>query len=67
MPRRYALAVEDFWYDYEVRHIPIGQFVLFFTILDETQSVWVIHARHGRQLTSPDDLPPDLEMLNEDG
>ncbi len=66
MPRRYALAIEDAWCAYEVRRIPIGQFVVFFTIVDETQSVWVIHAKHGRQLTRPDDLPEDLESL-EDG
>ena len=66
MPRRYALAMEDAWCAYEVRRIPIGQFVVFFTIVDETQSVWVVHAKHGRQLTRPDDLPADLESL-EDG
>jgi len=51
MPRRYPVATEDAWCDYEVRQVSIGQFVLFFTILEGTQTVWVIHARHGRQLT----------------
>lgn len=65
MPRRYTVALEDAWCSYEVRHIPIGQFVLFFTIVEETKTIWVIHARHGRQLSRPadfpelrDDLPP---------
>jgi hypothetical protein len=43
-----------------VRCIPIGQFVLFFTIVDETRTVWVIHAKHGKQLTEPDTFPADL-------
>ncbi len=66
MPRRFAVAVEDAWCDYEVRRIPIGQFVLFFTIVDETRTVWVIHAKHGKQLTQPDDFPADLVSLEDD-
>ena len=66
MPRRFAVAAEDAWCDFEVRHLPIGQFVLFFTVVDETQAVWVIHAKHGKQLTDPDDFPADLESLEED-
>ena len=65
MPRRSSVAVEDAWCDYEVRSIPIGQFVLFFTILDETRIVWVLHAKHGRQLTEPDAFPTDLAALEE--
>ena len=60
MPRRYARAPEDAWCEYEVRHIPIGQFVLFFTIVEETQTVWVIHARHGRQFSRPEDFPAGI-------
>jgi len=66
MPRRYSVAVEDGWCDYEVRHIPIGQFVLFFTIVDEARAVWVIHAKHGKQLTEPDAFPTDISTLEED-
>lgn len=65
MPRRYPVAAEDAWCDYEVRQVSLGQFVLFFTILEDTQAVWVIHARHGRQLTHPDDLPDDVGSIDE--
>lgn len=66
MPRRYAAASVEDWCDYEVRHVPIGQFVLFFTVVDETQTVWVIHAKHGKQLTHRDAFPRDLESLESD-
>ncbi len=56
MPRRYPVAAEDHWCEVEVRQISIGQFVLFFTIVDDAHAVWVIHARHARQLTRPEDL-----------
>ncbi len=56
MPRRYAVAPEDAWCDFEVRAIAIGQFVLFFTIVEEDQAVWVMHARHGRQLSRAEDF-----------
>jgi hypothetical protein len=52
--------------DYEVRCIPIGQFVLFFTIVDETRTVWVSHAKHGKQLTEPDTFPADLGEGDDD-
>ncbi len=65
IPRRYSVAVEDAWCAYEVRSIPIGQFVLYFTIVDEARAVWVIHAKHGKQLTVPDAFPTDLAALNE--
>jgi plasmid stabilization system protein ParE len=59
MPRRFPRARENDWCDYELRQVSIGQFVLLFTILEEEQQVWILHARHGRQLTRPDDLPDD--------
>ena len=65
MPRRYPLAAEDAWCDYEVRKVSIGQFVLFFTIIEDARTVWVIHARHGRQLARPGDLPGDLDSIDE--
>jgi plasmid stabilization system protein ParE len=65
MPYRYPVASEDAWCDYEVRQVTIGQYLLFITILEDTQAVWVIHARHGRQLTRPDDLPDDVGSLDE--
>jgi len=66
MPRRYGLAVEDAWCDQEVRRIPSGQFVLFFTIVDEARAVWVIHAKHGKQPIEPDAFPVDLAALEKE-
>jgi len=63
MPRRYPVAREDEWCDYEVRRMTIGLFVLLFTIRDAKKQVWIVHARHGRQLTRPHDLPPDAESI----
>ena len=40
--------------------------MLFFTIVDETRTVWVIYAKHGKQLTQPDDFPADFVSLEED-
>lgn len=56
MPRRFPRAPEDTWCDQEIRHLPIGQFILYFTIDDEAETVTVVHARHGRQLSHPDDF-----------
>lgn len=53
MPRRFPFAKEDEWCDYEVPQMSIGQFVLLFTIHDDEQQVWIVHARHGRQLPRP--------------
>ncbi len=43
--------------------VTIGQFVLLFTISEESKTGWIIGARHGRQLPRSDDLPPDPEAL----
>ena len=32
LPRRYSLAAEDALATYEIRRLPIGQFMLFFTL-----------------------------------
>ena len=66
MPRRCARALEDVFFPYEVRAMVIGQFVLLFTIVEETKTVWVISARHGRQLPRPGDLPADLGSLGDE-
>ena len=66
MPRRYQKATEDAWRDYEIRRVSIGQFILFFTIVEEAKTVWVIHAKHVRQKTRGQDLPGDLESLDDD-
>lgn len=63
MPRKYQTAAEDEWRDYEIRRMRLGQFLLFYTIAEETKTVWVIHAKHTRQLTRPKDLPIDVEDL----
>jgi len=65
MPRRHPVAAEDAWCDYEVRQVTIGQYLIFFTILQGAHAVWVIYARHGRQLTRVDDLPDDVGSLDE--
>ncbi len=61
MPRRCARAPEDEMRPYEIRWLGVGRFVLLLTVVDETRTVWVIAARHGRRLPRPDDLPPEVE------
>jgi len=53
-PRRCALAAENRHRSFEIRWIGIGEFLLLFTIRDQT--VWIIGARHGRQRPRPSDL-----------
>ncbi len=60
------MAVGAAWCDYELRRNSIGQFVLFFTIVDETRAVWVVHPRRGKQLTEPDAFPTDLAAVEQD-
>ena len=57
MPRRCPVAAENALCNYEVRRLAVGQFVLLFTVVDSAQEVWVVHARHGRQLTRRGDVP----------
>jgi plasmid stabilization system protein ParE len=61
MPRRCARAPEDAKRPYEIRWLGVGSFVLLFTIVDETKTVWVIAARHSRREPRPDELPPGVE------
>jgi len=56
-PRRCAIADEDRYRPYEIRKLGIDGYLLLFTIVDETNTVWVIATRHGRQQPQPDDLP----------
>ncbi len=65
MPRLYPVASEDAWCEYEVRLLAIGQFVLLFTIIESEQEIWIVHARHGRQLTRSEDLPRDRDALDD--
>lgn len=36
----------------------MGEFLLLFTVVDETQSVWVLNGRHGHQREAA--LPPRI-------
>jgi plasmid stabilization system protein ParE len=65
MPHRCPRAIEDAFFPYEVRAMVIGQFVLQFTVVEDTKTVWVVGARHGRQLPRPGHLPVDLESLDD--
>jgi plasmid stabilization system protein ParE len=63
-PRRYALAVENDFRDYEIRRLVVGHYLLLFTIVDADQAVIVVGSRHGSQLPRSEDLPatqPDSE------
>lgn len=57
MPRRSALAEEDAHRSYEVRQLLVENYLLLYTIIDETQSVWIIGFRHGRQRADVEQLP----------
>lgn len=56
-PRRCAVAEEDRFRPYEIRKLGIDGYLLLFTIVDETNTVWGIATRHGRQQPRLDDLP----------
>jgi len=60
MPKRCSRAIEDAYCAYEVRSIGVEGFLLLFTITEDTKTVWVIGARHGRQL-------PRAEGMSEPG
>ena len=59
-PRRYALAPENDTRPYDIRKIAVGDYLLVFTVDDESSRVWVIGFRHGAMLPRPDDLPDDV-------
>lgn len=59
-PRRYPLAAENDRRSYEIRQLNVAGHILLFTILEETQTVWVIGYRHGRMISCADDLPGTL-------
>ena len=60
MPRRCARAPEDAYRPYEIRWLGVGAFMLLFTVVEETKTVWVIAARHGRRLPRPEELPEEV-------
>jgi len=41
---------------YEIRRLLIGDYILLYTIVEETRTVWVIGFRHGSRLPRPDNL-----------
>ncbi len=57
MPRRCSLAPEDAYRSYEIRWLDIDDFMLLFTVVEETGTVLVIGARHSRRLPRATDLP----------
>jgi plasmid stabilization system protein ParE len=57
MPRRCPMAPESIYRPYEIRWLGIGDFMLIFTIREESKTVWVLTARSSRQLPKPQDLP----------
>jgi len=57
MPRRCALAPESIYRPYEIRWLGIGDFMLLFTIHEDSKAVWILTARSGRQQPTPQDLP----------
>lgn len=57
MPYRCALAAENDFRPYEIRWLGVGDFMLLFTVVEESKTVWVIGARHGRRLPRPASLP----------
>lgn len=61
MPERCERAEEDAYLPYDVRARRIGEYVLLYTIVEETRTVWIVNARHGRQLPQPGSLPEAVE------
>lgn len=60
MPRRCPLAHEDADRVYEVRARFLGDYLMLFTIVEETRTVWILGFRHGHQRPQPERLPEDL-------
>lgn len=56
MPRRFALAPENDYRDYEVRKLNCGDYLILFTIDEASGIVYVIGFRHGRQLPQHESL-----------
>lgn len=56
-PRRCRRAPEDAFRDFEIRKRVVKGFTLLFTIVEETQTVWIIGARGSGQRPKRDGLP----------
>lgn len=67
MPKRCAIAEEDEDVPYEVRFILAGSVSLLFTVDEDRATVWVIAVRGQGQLPRPEQLPPTLDALIDEG
>lgn len=57
LPLRHRRAIEDAFFEDEVRVMNVGGFLLFYTVNEASKVVHVVNARHERQL--PLDHTPD--------
>lgn len=60
-PHRCPFARENDFRPYEIRMLVVGSFLLIFTVVEETKTVWIVNARHGRQLPQSKNLPIDKD------
>ena len=56
-PRRFELAEEDAFRDYEIRRQIIGNYLVLYTIDESRSTIRVVGFRHGARLPRPDELP----------
>jgi len=61
-PKRCGFADENEYRPYEIRKIIVENHLLLFTVVEETNTVWVLRCRHGSQLPLPDELPEDIPL-----
>ncbi|MCB1053945.1 MAG: type II toxin-antitoxin system RelE/ParE family toxin [Acidobacteria bacterium] len=60
LPNRCALAPETSFRPYDIRWLGVDRFMLLFAVDEATRSVWILFARHGRQLSTDMGLPERL-------
>jgi plasmid stabilization system protein ParE len=58
LPRRCPKAPEDGHHPFEIRALDVDGFLLIFTVHDTERTVYVLNARHSRQLPQPDVVSP---------
>jgi toxin ParE1/3/4 len=49
MPRRYPLVSEEPWHTEGVRRMPVGNFLVYYWVNEETKTVWITAVLYGRQ------------------
>lgn len=59
-PRRFGLAEENGLRPFEIRRIVVGGCLLLFSVAHDSQTVFVIGFRHGRQRPRSEGLPITL-------